>query len=141
MIGLFSYYRAYVDRFSEHAKPLTDLTGGRKPTILVWGDAEQQAFETLRRLVCEAPVCSVSVPGRPFSLYNDASAVMVGCQLAQCDDSAVEHPVAFASQKLTATQCAWSVIEREAYAIVWALNRFRNIILGLKFLSLQITTH
>jgi len=47
---------AYADRFSEYAKPLTDLTGGRKPTILVWGDVVQQAFETLRRLVCEAPV-------------------------------------------------------------------------------------
>ena len=45
-----------------------------------------------------------------------------------------------------ATQCAWSVIEREAFAIVWSLNRFRNIIFGsritvftdhnpLKFLS------
>jgi len=28
------------------------------------------------------------------------------------------------------TQCAWSVIEREAYAVVWALGRFRNIIFG-----------
>jgi len=118
VFGLFSYYRAYADRFSEYAKPLTDLTGGRKPNILVWGDVEQQAFETLRRLVREAPVCSVPVPGRPFSLYTDASAVMVGCQLAQGDDSGVEHPAAFASQKLTATECVWSVIEREVYAIV-----------------------
>ena len=130
VLGLFSYYRAYVDRFSEHAKPLTDLTGGRKPTILRWGDTEQRAFETLRRLICEAPVCAVPVPGRPFNLYTDASAVMVGCQLTQYDDSGVEHPVAFVSHKLTATQCAWSVIEREAYAVVWALSRFRNIIFG-----------
>jgi len=125
VLCLFSYYRAYVDRFSEHAKPLTDLTGGRKPTILRWGDTEQRAFETLRRLICEAPVCAVPVPGRPFNLYTDASAVMVGCQLTQYDDSG-EHPVAFASHKLTATQCAWSVIEQEAYAVVWALGRFRN---------------
>jgi len=72
------------------------------------------------------------------SLYTDASAVMVGCQLAQCDDSGVEHPVAFASQKLTATQCAWSVNEREAYAIVWALNRFRNIIFGAQISKLTL---
>ena len=89
-------------------------------------DTEQRAFETLRRLICEAPVCAVPVPDRPFNLYTDASAVMVGCQLTQYDDSEVEHPVAFASHKLTATQCAWSVIEREAYAVVWALGRFRN---------------
>ena len=31
---------------------------------------------------------------------------------------------------LTATQCQWATIEREAYAIVWALERFRNHVLG-----------
>jgi len=64
--------------------------------------------------------------------YTDASAVMVGCQLTQCDDMGAEHTVAFASLKLTASQCAWSVIEREAYAIVWALNRFRKIVWGAR---------
>ena len=118
--------------FAEIAKPLTDLTGGQKPTILQWGDAEQQAFDSLRRLVCEAPVCAVPVPGKPFTLYTDASAVMVVCQLTQCDDMGAEHPVAFASHKVTVSQCAWSVIEREAYAILWALNRFRNIVWGAR---------
>ena len=89
VLGLFSYYRTYVKNFAEIAKPLTDLTAGRKSTTLKWGNAEQQAFDALRRLVCEAPVCFVPVPGRPFNLCTDASAVMVGCQLAQCDDLGV----------------------------------------------------
>ena len=38
--------------------------------------------------------------------------------------------MAFISQKLTPTQCQWATIEREAYAIVWALEKFRNIVLG-----------
>ena len=71
---------------------------------------------------------AVPVPGKPFILRTDASAVQVACQLAQCDAVGNEHRIGFASQKLTSTQCSWSVIEREAYAIVWALNRFRNII-------------
>jgi len=79
-------------------------------------------------------VLAVLVPGKPFILRIDASAVQVACQLAQCDAEGNEHPVGFASQKLTSAQCSWSVIEREAYAIVWALNRFRNIIF-----SAQIT--
>jgi len=50
----------------------------------------------------------------------------VVCQLSQYDDNMREHPVAYASMKLSATQSSWSVIEREAFA--WALNRFRNIV-------------
>jgi hypothetical protein len=75
-------------------------------------------------------VLSVSVPGKPFLLYTDASSVAVGCQLAQLDDQGTKRPLGFASQKLSATQGAWSVTEREAYAVVWALNRFRNMVFG-----------
>ena len=128
MLGFFSYYRAYVKDFARIAKPLTDLTGKNQPTTLQWGDAQQCAFETLRRLVCEAPICSVPIPSRPFLLHTDTSAVAVGCMLSQLDDDGVEHPVAYASLKLSPAQCAWSVIEREAFAIVWALGRFRNVI-------------
>jgi len=128
VLGLFSYYRTYVKDVAAIAKPLTDLAGARKPAMLHCGDAEQQAFDSLRRIVCKAPVLAVPVPGKPFILRTDASAVQVACQLAQCDAEGNEHPVGFARQKLTSTQCSWPVIEREAYAIVWALNRFRNII-------------
>jgi len=51
---LFSYYRTYVKDFAAITKPLTDLTGARKPAMLQWGDAEQQAFDSLRRVVCKA---------------------------------------------------------------------------------------
>ena len=38
--------------------------------------------------------------------------------------------MAYASQRLTSTQNAWSTIEKEAYAVMWAVTRFRTIILG-----------
>ena len=120
VLGLFSYYRTYVKDFAAIAKPLNDLRDARKPAMLQRGDAEQQAFDTLQRVVSKAPVLAVPVPGKPFILRTDASAVQVACQLAQSDAAGNEHPVGFASQKLTSTQCCWSVIEREAYAIVWA---------------------
>jgi len=54
----------------------------------------------------------------------------VGATLGELDENGVEQPLAFASQKLTDTQMAWATIEREAYAVIWALNRFRDIIFG-----------
>jgi len=41
-----------------------------------------------------------------------------------------EHPIAFASQKLSGSQLNWAIIEKEAYAIIWALNKFRDIVYG-----------
>jgi hypothetical protein len=39
-----------------------------------------------------------------------------------------EHPVAYFSQKFTATQQRWSTIEREAYAVIASLEKFHNLI-------------
>ena len=44
--------------------------------------------------------------------------------VGQWDSGGNERPVAYASAKLTTTQRAWSTIEREAYAAIWALKRF-----------------
>ena len=38
--------------------------------------------------------------------------------------------MAFASKKLTETQQRWSTIEKEAYAALWSLNRFKQWIFG-----------
>ena len=47
--------------------------------------------------------------------YTDASGVAVGATLGQLGKDGVEHPLAFASHKLSGSQCNWSTIEREAY--------------------------
>jgi len=80
--------------------------------------------------VCEAPVLTTVTPGQPFLLYTDASGIAVGCCLAQHNADSEEHPIAYASQKLSPTQCNWSTVEREAYAVVWALTRFRDMVWG-----------
>ena len=60
----------------------------------------------------------------------------------QINREGCERPLALASQKLTRTQSAWSTIERAAYAIVWALNRFfATLCIDLRLLSSVITIH
>jgi len=46
--------------------------------------------------------------------------------LIQITDGGTEQPVAFASNKLNQTQRYWTVIEKEAYAAIWAVKKFGN---------------
>ena len=110
-----------IPQFARLAKPLTDLTSKRTPNVLQWGDEEEKAFQSLKAKLCDSHVLRIPLLGVPFCLHTDASGTAVGATLRQKDASGIEHPLAFVSQKLTTTQCRWSTIEREAYAIVMPL--------------------
>ena len=129
-LGALGFYRAYIPNYAEIAANLTRLVGTKSPNRLIWTDEEQSAFDELKHRACTSPVLISPRFGEPFLMFTDASMTSVGCCLAQLDADNHEHPVAYASHKLSATQSALSTIEREAYAVIWSLKRFRDIIFG-----------
>jgi transposase InsO family protein len=134
IMGLFSHFRDYIPRFSDISKPITDLTGKRIPSRVPWGEAQQAAFDQLREALCKATENPLRIidSHSEFLLYVDSSGFAVGCVLTQYDADGLEKPVAFASSKLTPTQCNWATIEKEAYAAIWALQRYRHWLFGAK---------
>ncbi|XP_042147450.1 uncharacterized protein LOC121836582 [Ixodes scapularis] len=125
-LGLMNYYRDYIANYAEVVLPLTARTGDRTPNVLPWGDEEEQAFQKAKCLLMEVPVMRAPDASQPFVLSTDASDRAIGACLAQRAGDGKEYPVAFLSKKLTDPQTRWAVIEREAYAIVWALVRAVN---------------
>jgi len=110
------------------------FSGTLIPTHFTWNDEHQKSFESVRDILCTSHVLRVPCLGKPFTLHTDASDCAVGSTLSQLDDDVVVEPLAFASQKLSGCQHSWSTIEREAYAIFWALNRFRKLVYGTRVL-------
>ncbi|XP_030260635.1 uncharacterized protein LOC115573802 [Sparus aurata] len=54
----------------------------------------------------------------------DASHVGAGAVLVQADEQGVDRPVSFFSKKFNRHQVNYSVVEKEALALVWALQHF-----------------
>ena len=132
LLGFFSYFRTYISNFAEIAHPLTDLTRKQVPNQIPWTDSHQQALDALKKRLCEATKLHVINHGQPCGILVDASSVAIGGCLIQWSVEGHEKPITFVSSKLTATQMAWSTIEREAYAVVYALRKFRNFIFGVQ---------
>ena len=132
LLGFFGYYRQFIKDFAQIAKPLSDLTSKHVSDKIDWTDRHQQAFNLLKDAVRSKVVLYVFDVGKPFNLYCDSSDFAVGAVLTQMDDKGIERPVSFISQKLTDTQRRWATVEKEAYAIVWALNKLKEIIIGSK---------
>ncbi|GJT83591.1 putative reverse transcriptase domain-containing protein [Tanacetum coccineum] len=79
--GLASYYRRFIANFSKIAKPLTSLT--QKNQKYVWGVKQEEAFQTLKNNLCDAPILTLPDRVEYFVVYCDASNQGLGCVLMQ----------------------------------------------------------
>ncbi len=130
-LGLVSYYRKFIVDFATEAEPLYHLH--RKGVHFQWTDETEKAFQTLKRLLTEAPVLAFPDFSRPFIVTADASGVGLGAVLSQTDDDKNERPIAFASRTLGKAERHYSVIEKETLAIVWAVKQWRPYLFGRQF--------
>jgi len=133
-LGFFSYFREHIPNFAEIAKPLTDLTAKRVAAKITWRSDQQEAFDELKRLLYKATIELLHIVdfSKPFDLFVDKSSFAYSAVLTQTNAEGVSVPVAFSSMKLTDTQQRWSTIEREAYAALMALKKYRSWLLGTK---------
>lgn len=68
-----------------------------------------------------------------FVLQTDAYEVGLGAVLKQ-EQGGELHPVAYLSRKLYPRETRYSVIEKECWALKWALDSFKYYLLGRDFL-------
>ncbi len=127
-LGMASYYRQLVEGFAKIAQPLYRLTS--KSVSWTWGSAENQAFTNLKNALVSSTVMAYPNTSQPYILYTDASEFAIGAILCQEDDEGVERPIQYLSQQLTPTQRKYAVIEKEAFAVVYALKKLRPYLLG-----------
>ncbi|GFS84002.1 retrovirus-related Pol polyprotein from transposon opus [Trichonephila clavipes] len=91
-----------------------------------------EAFVKLKELPCEVTSLATPDANLPFQVHCDASDYGVVCCLIQQDTEGIYRPIAFASQKFNATQKNWASIEKEAWAVLYGLNKFDKWIYGAK---------
>ena len=60
----------------------------------------------------------------PFHVHVDASSIALGVILAQPGEG-IDHPIAFASRKLSLAKRNYTTIEGEGLEMVYALQKFR----------------
>lgn len=118
-LGLAGFYPGFFHNFSTVAAPLTELLKAK--TKFVWSAECQSAFEAIKSLLCDCPVLAAPQFKQLFKLHVDASNVGAGAALLQEDESGTDRAISFFSRKFNSYQLNYSVIEKEALALIWAL--------------------
>lgn len=122
-----SWFRRFIPDYAKIAKPLTDLT--KKGALWKWGETQQNAFDTIKKLLTTAPILRQADPTKPYLLRTDASSYAIGACLLQ-GEGPDERPVEYASRLLTSAERNYSTTEREALAVVFGVTKFRGYIEG-----------
>jgi hypothetical protein len=122
-LGLTGYYRKYVRGYSRLAGLLFELT--KKDVAFVWNQDCQQAFDSLKRTLVDAPILVRPDFQRPFCLDVDWSTKGVGAVLSQ-KEGRLEKVVAYANKGLMMAQRKFHPMEEECYALIWGIMHFRQ---------------
>ncbi|KAI3717828.1 hypothetical protein L1987_69691 [Smallanthus sonchifolius] len=124
-LGLAGYYRRFIANFSKIAVPLTALTHKGKP--YEWGPKQEEAFQTLKQKLCEAPILTLPDGTEDFVVYCDASHLGLGCVLMQRG-----KVIAYASRQLKIHEKNYTTHDLELGAVVFALKIWRHYLYGTK---------
>ena len=130
-LGLAGYYRNFIPNFAMVSAPLVSLT--KKGTKFAWLDQHANAFQALKKQLCMAPILAYPKFDRPFILQTDASDLGLGAVLAQTDNNGRERVISYASRSLSEREKAYSATEKEALAMIFAIDHFRVYLLGKEF--------
>ena len=131
-LGMANYYRKFIPNYSAIAAPLTDKTKKNEPNKVIWETSQERAFNALKSKLANPPILHLPDLNRNFVLRTDASDIGVGAVLLQMHDEE-KFPVAYASRKLLPREKAYSTIEKECLAIVWAVRKFEPYLYGRAF--------
>ncbi len=104
--------------YSKVIRPLTQLTGN---TEWKWMEAQDKAFQELKRHMAEDIILAIPMETDPFQVQADASKGAIGTVLGQRQNG-VWHPVAFMLKSLSATERNYEIYDKELLAIMLALS-------------------
>ena len=127
-LGMSSYYRKFIPRFTKVAELLHKLT--RKDTEFVWSEECESAFKALKESLTKAPVLVYPTITEPFILETDASIQGLGAVLSQRQSDGRVHPIEFASPALNRAEKNYGITELETLAVFWAISHYRFYLYG-----------
>uniref|UniRef100_A0A803TTB8 Gypsy retrotransposon integrase-like protein 1 n=1 Tax=Anolis carolinensis TaxID=28377 RepID=A0A803TTB8_ANOCA len=139
-LGFANFYRSFIKGFAQITAPLTELlkTKGKGETAKVkapgaklsWTPECQKAFETLKGCFTEEPILKHPDIKSPFIIHCDASDCAYGAVLLQKDQNGNLKPCGYLSRKFSETEKCWPIWEKEALAILKALECWRHFLEG-----------
>lgn len=115
LIGFFAYYSKWIQCYSSKIQDLVNATFPLSQQVI-------KTIDSLKKDISEATLVTID-ENEPFVVETDASERTIAATLLQKG-----RPVAFFSRSLNRSEINHHIIEKEAYAIIEAIRRWRELL-------------
>ena len=103
-------------------------------TDWTWNPMLEEAFLNIKTALSKPTVLTAYNIAAELKVSADASSHSLGAALLQRQSSSHWQPVCYASRSMTSAEVNYAQIEKEALALTWACERFRDYVLGKSIL-------
>lgn len=117
--------------YANFTSPLEKLL--KKDAKFIWIEECKLAFDTLKECLVIAPAPIVPYWNQLFHVNLDASSIMLGTVLVQLGEGKINHPITFASRKISLVEHNYTNTKQKGLAMVYALQKFHHYLLGSHF--------
>ena len=130
-LGLASYLSEFIESFSDLVDPMWKMINADP---FLWTNEAEWAFEQTKKRVAEVTTSFGFFEEEDDTIiYVDASPRALGAVLVQEKDGKPQRIICFASKSLTPTERNYPHIQKEALAVIWAVERLYFYVMGRHF--------
>ena len=126
-LGKINFLRRFIHNLAELIILLNNML--KKDSKVNWTIEAKKAFEEIKIALTKTPVLTSPKFDRDFIIFSFASEHTIAAVLLQKDDQGCEKPIAFFSKVLRDAPLKYQIMEKQAYALVKAINDFKVYIL------------
>lgn len=127
----YGYYQRFNKNYASITTPMEKLL--KRMEEFIWTEDCQAAMNKLKERLVSAPILIYLDWNKMFHVHIDMSGIALGAVLTQPGEKNMDHLVYYDSRKLSIAKRNYTTIEREALAMVYSLQKFRNYLLGTPF--------
>ncbi|KAG7304923.1 hypothetical protein JYU34_010335 [Plutella xylostella] len=135
-LGLVNYINKWIPNLATMTEPLKELLRlklGKKASITqYWTRNQDKAFLSLKETLTGIETLGYYDVKDKTQVIADASPVGLGAVLVQIDCSG-PRIIAYGNRTLTSCERKYSQTEKEALALVWAIEHFNTFLFGKEF--------
>lgn len=136
--GTINFSRRFIPNYADIVKGITYIL--KKENEIKWGFVPCDSFTRIKEALVEVPALVSPDYSVPFYIFYFTSPQTIATVLLQKIKKVTSNPLPFFIQVLRDAELKHDILEKQAYALVKALNSFRMYVLQSEITTFVPTT-